>query len=104
VSDLTKDDIAKLSLNDLRELANQVEEEIHSRREEGRRWLRQHGLVEKNATLYRNPKNSRETWSGRGSRPEWVEAALAAGLTLEQLEVDGGSDKNLPAPTHKAQR
>ena len=37
--DLTKDEIAKLSLNELRLLANEVEQEIHSRREEGRRWL-----------------------------------------------------------------
>lgn len=99
--DLTKDEIAKLSLNELRLLANEVEQEIHSRREEGRRWLRQHGLVEKQGRLYRNPKNARETWSGRGRRPEWVEEALASGLELEDLAADGNSEDNLPVRTAK---
>ena len=36
---------------------------------------------------YRNPDNSKETWTGRGARPKWVGAALEAGKTLEQLQV-----------------
>lgn len=27
------------------------------------------------------------SWSGRGRRPEWIKAALAAGKTLEQLRA-----------------
>lgn len=99
MSDLRESDITKLSLNDLRKLADRVDQEIHSRREEGRRWLRQHGLVEKQGPLYRNPSNSRETWSGRGAKPAWVKKALAAGVTLVELEADGSPEKDLPANT-----
>lgn len=36
---------------------------------------------------YRNPDNSSETWSGRGHRPRWLEAQLAAGRNLSDLEI-----------------
>lgn len=36
---------------------------------------------------YRNPEDDTQTWSGRGRRPEWVNAALAAGKGLEDLAV-----------------
>jgi len=36
---------------------------------------------------YRNPDNPAENWSGRGHRPRWLEAQLAAGKTLEELEI-----------------
>lgn len=36
---------------------------------------------------YRNPQNPQMTWSGRGRRPDWVNAALNAGATLEQLRI-----------------
>ena len=36
---------------------------------------------------YRNPDNHSETWSGRGHRPRWLEAQLAAGKTIEDLEI-----------------
>lgn len=36
---------------------------------------------------YRNPENAGQTWSGRGRRPEWVNAALAAGKGLPDLAV-----------------
>lgn len=36
---------------------------------------------------YVNPENPDETWSGRGRRPRWVNDALAAGRTLEDLKV-----------------
>ncbi len=34
---------------------------------------------------YVNPENPAQTWSGRGRRPGWVNAALDAGRTLEDL-------------------
>ena len=34
---------------------------------------------------YRNPANLTETWSGRGRKPRWFEAAMTAGLELEDL-------------------
>jgi len=36
---------------------------------------------------YRNPANARETWSGRGRKPKWVQKALASGKTLDDLAV-----------------
>ena len=36
---------------------------------------------------YANPENTSETWSGRGRRPRWFEAALEAGLSVEDLEL-----------------
>jgi DNA-binding protein H-NS len=36
---------------------------------------------------YRNPDNPAESWSGRGHRPRWLEAQLATGKTLQDLEI-----------------
>jgi DNA-binding protein H-NS len=38
---------------------------------------------------YQDPKNPANTWVGRGARPAWLKAALAAGLALESLLVRG---------------
>ena len=39
------------------------------------------------AAKYANPANPAETWTGRGRKPKWVEAALASGKTLEDLTI-----------------
>lgn len=36
---------------------------------------------------YSNPDNSTETWTGRGRRPLWIEAALRNGKSLADLLV-----------------
>lgn len=36
---------------------------------------------------YANPANPAETWSGRGRKPAWFAAALAAGTDLADLSV-----------------
>src|SRR4029450_12389462 len=36
---------------------------------------------------YRNPKNRKETWAGRGNRPRWLAAALKGGKKLEQFAI-----------------
>jgi len=36
---------------------------------------------------YRNPANPAETWSGRGKRPRWFNAALAAGKKEKDLLI-----------------
>ena len=38
-------------------------------------------------TMYRNPANPAETWSGRGRKPRWFEAALASGAKVSELIV-----------------
>jgi len=69
-------------------LAEQVTVEIARRREHNRRLVKRgRGLVEGAGPRYRNPQNAAETWSGRGKRPAWIEAALAAGKSLESLAI-----------------
>jgi len=36
---------------------------------------------------YGNPTNPSDTWSGRGRKPRWFEAALNAGKTPEDLAI-----------------
>lgn len=36
---------------------------------------------------YANPADPSETWSGRGRRPRWVQAALEAGKSLDDLAI-----------------
>lgn len=36
---------------------------------------------------YRNPENPAQSWSGRGRRPDWVNAALAEGKALSDLAI-----------------
>ena len=43
-------------------------------------------LAELGHPRFRNPKNSAQTWSGRGKMPTWVEEALANGHDLASLE------------------
>lgn len=36
---------------------------------------------------YANPADASQTWTGRGRRPKWVEAALAGGKSLDDLAI-----------------
>ncbi len=36
---------------------------------------------------YRNPEDHADTWSGRGRKPRWFEAALKAGAKVSDLMV-----------------
>ncbi len=36
---------------------------------------------------YANPADGSETWSGRGRKPRWFEAALASGKSPEDLAI-----------------
>ncbi|WP_108814373.1 H-NS histone family protein [Loktanella sp. Alg231-35] len=36
---------------------------------------------------YANPDDKTQTWTGKGRRPDWFLAAMAAGKTPEDLEV-----------------
>ncbi|WP_371037383.1 H-NS family nucleoid-associated regulatory protein [Rhodosalinus sp. FB01] len=41
----------------------------------------------KNPPKYANPADPRQTWTGRGRKPQWVNEALKAGKTLEDLSI-----------------
>jgi len=55
---------------------------------------------------FRNPDNPSETWSGRGLRPRWMVAALAAGRTIEELMIreDAGEISHQPKNTKSGRR
>lgn len=36
---------------------------------------------------YANPENQAETWSGRGRKPRWFEAALRSGKSVEEMAL-----------------
>jgi DNA-binding protein H-NS len=36
---------------------------------------------------YRNPKNPRETWAGRGKQPRWLASQLRSGKKLDQFLI-----------------
>ena len=39
------------------------------------------------AVKYRNPKNPNETWTGRGRKPNWLNAELKRGAKAESFAV-----------------
>ncbi len=39
------------------------------------------------APKYRNPADAAQTWTGRGRKPKWVEAHLASGGSLSDIEI-----------------
>jgi DNA-binding protein H-NS len=102
-------DLSKLSIPELQELAKEIETEVVTRKEaEKQRVLDQirelaasigttpeellgrqaRASAAKVQAKYRNPDDPSLTWSGRGKRPTWVNEALAAGKTLDELAVE----------------
>lgn len=41
----------------------------------------------KAAPKYRHPKNSSQTWAGRGRKPSWLEAELKKGKKLQDFAI-----------------
>lgn len=104
-------DLDSLSRDDLLKLRTKVEKAIktHAERERRRaldaaeRAAAEHGFSLSQLTgmaasrgrigksplppKYRNPANPEQTWSGRGRRPDWVNAALAEGKALSDLAI-----------------
>jgi DNA-binding protein H-NS len=39
------------------------------------------------APKYRNPDNDKETWTGRGMKPQWLAAAIKAGKKLDHFLI-----------------
>ena len=36
---------------------------------------------------YKNPDDPDQTWSGKGRQPAWFKSAVAAGVSIEQMEI-----------------
>ena len=75
-------DLNQLRISELRALSERIAQEIARRR-----MLRRHGgaVVERAPSVYRNPSDPTQTWSGRGLRPGWVQRALDEGRSLASL-------------------
>lgn len=41
----------------------------------------------KSPPKYRNPEDPRQTWTGRGRRPAWIESGLEQGKSLEDYAI-----------------
>jgi DNA-binding protein H-NS len=111
-------DLSNLSIQELQELAREIENEIVTRREQDRERVLQQmrelaasvGMTLEDflrqergrgraavpaggvAVKYRHPDDPGLTWSGRGKRPNWVNDALDSGKTLDDLAVDTGDE------------
>lgn len=101
-------DLDKLALKDLRELRARVDKAIASFDDRRRKEVvdkieelaREHGFALNDladsltsrkrspvAAKYANPADSSQTWTGRGRKPRWVNEAMEAGKSLEDLAI-----------------
>jgi len=102
-------DLSKLSIEELESLAKDIETEVTTRRQAERdrvlgqmrelaaslgltledvvRLERGKGGAGGAQPKYRSPSDPSLTWSGRGKRPAWVNEALAAGKSLDDLAI-----------------
>ncbi len=102
-------DLNSMSLKELKELHAQVAKAIESfegrkkkaalaeleekARELGYSWAELTGTVAPirkrtpARAKYANPADKSDTWSGRGRKPRWFAAALAAGKNPQDLEI-----------------
>jgi DNA-binding protein H-NS len=101
-------DLSKLSASDLRNLQDQVKQELKQREQEEVAKAREQifaiaqsvGIPLKDllasqpraktgkvATRYRHPADATLQWSGRGRQPRWIKEWLAAGHPLDGLSA-----------------
>ncbi len=97
-----------MSLKDLKQLQKDVETAVTEFKDRERRkalaeveeFARERGLSPADlneltsrrsrksaAPKYANPADPEQTWSGRGRRPRWLDAALKAGKSLDDLAI-----------------
>jgi DNA-binding protein H-NS len=53
------------------------------------------------APKYRNPDNDKETWTGRGMKPQWLAAAIKAGKKLDHFLI-ANANRSAKAKRRKA--
>jgi DNA-binding protein H-NS len=101
-------DLDQLSLSELKQLQKDVAKAIDGYKDREKRkalaeveaFARERGLSLADLTgvsgkrsrkpaeaKYANPANPSETWTGRGRKPRWAEAALASGKSLDDLKI-----------------
>ncbi|MFA3921097.1 H-NS histone family protein [Ruegeria hyattellae] len=104
-----KIDLKKMSAADLKALAKDIEETlVHAEKEALSKALKEIHKVAKSygvtleeviahfsgpkkkakaAAKYRNPEDPKQTWTGRGRKPNWVNDAIKAGKSIDDLEI-----------------
>lgn len=75
----------RIVLNQIKELAQSIGMTIDDVVGIGKRKQRRGAPVP--SKVYVNPENPKETWSGRGRRPNWVRDILSRGETLNTLDA-----------------
>lgn len=104
-------DLNNLSVPELQDLAKAIESELERRQSESKRVVLNQikelaqsigmtvdeviGMDKKKhkrsaalpSTMYVNPENPQQTWSGRGRRPNWARDILDRGESLKTLET-----------------
>ena len=82
-------DLSALTLPELEVLAGDVQAEMSRQRLNHERWRQAlHGkALRERGPRYRNPRNSSETWSGRGPEPKWVKHERIHGRSLDSLRA-----------------
>jgi DNA-binding protein H-NS len=102
-------ELENLSLKELRQLQKDVEVAINDFQDRDKRrklaeveaFVRERGLNPADLSLligkktrktvgvarYANPADPAQTWTGRGRKPGWVVAALAAGRSLDDFAI-----------------
>jgi DNA-binding protein H-NS len=102
-------DLSNLSIGDLRNLQDQIKQEMKKREQEEVQKAREQiqaiaqrvGVPLKDlitssgrgsksgsvAVRYRHPDNSTQQWTGRGRQPKWVKEWVEGGKPLDKLRV-----------------
>lgn len=100
--------LSTLSLAELRNLADKIQQEVQSRERQDLDKAREqimaiaqqagiplkqlildglHPRAGKVAVQYRNPDNASEQWTGRGRQPLWVKSWVESGKSIDLLRV-----------------
>ena len=52
-----------------------------------RKYKKRKPAKDKGVARYRNPDDTKQTWTGKGRQPNWFKAAMAAGTDPAKLEI-----------------
>ena len=101
-------DLSNLSIGDLRNLQDQIKQEMKKREQQEVQKAREQilaiaqsvgmplkelistgrgGKTGSVAVRYRHPENSAQQWTGRGRQPKWVKEWVEGGKPLDKLRV-----------------
>lgn len=100
-------DLSNMSLGDLRNLQDQIKQEMKKREQQEVQKAREQimaiaqsvgvplkdlisasrGKTGSVAVRYRNPNDSSQQWTGRGRQPKWVKEWVEGGKPLDKLRV-----------------